>query len=84
MSVNPLEKYPKMNALFTTAMTLAAAYLGYEKVEQQMSTVEVEIVAPEQHGVEQHSHPAHTHKDWLPVIKQEIGKAKASHSQNHH
>jgi hypothetical protein len=76
--LNPLQKYPMLNALFTTAMTMAAGYLGYEKVEEMRSQdVSVEVTV-EDNG--DHTHPSHGHKSW----QSEINKSMREHVEAYH
>jgi hypothetical protein len=80
MKVNPLEKYPKTNALFTTVMTLVATYFGYEKVQEyRAQDVRVDVTIPDNH---EYAGLLHTHKQksW----QREIDAAIAEHLQEYH
>ena len=73
---------PKVWQLITGVLTAVLSYFGYEQVASQAAPdVDVEVIVPEQTT---HSHPGHKHKDWLPVIRAEIEKAKQEHTQAHH
>ena len=75
---------PQIVAIIMPILTLAAGYFGYQPIQElkEPQGVEVHVDAPV--GIPQHSHPAPPQKDWLPVIKQEIEKAKIEHSNLHH
>ena len=76
-----------MNKQTITAIALpligaVAGYFGYQPIQEKINPPEVtvDVHVPE----DTHSHPSHKHKDWLPVIKAEIEKARAKHELEDH
>lgn len=58
-------------------------FLGYNEAVRFIETTEA-VEVPTEVEQKEHSHKEHSHKNWLPVIRSEIKRAKENHNDNHH
>lgn len=73
--------------LWRVLLVSILTFLGYNEAVRYIDAEQVDPVEPLiiQGPVEkEHTHKEHVHKNWLPIIRNEIKKAKEAHNDNHH
>jgi hypothetical protein len=77
MNIKQIANSPKLWQTLTGVLTAVLSYFGYVQVADNKTDVNVEVVSPDK----PHSHEQ---RDWLPVIRAEVEKARKSHSDAYH
>ena len=72
--------------LWRVLLVSILTFLGYSEAVRYIETTAgpVEPVLVESPVEKEHIHKEHKHRNWLPIIRREIKKAKESHNDNHH